>query len=465
MSEILLVNPPYIKKTSGLKKVISIQPPLGLAYLASSLEKNGLDVKILDANAELLTIEETANIIASSNAKYIGITAVTVTIPIVYNLSKAIKEKCSKKIIVGGPHVTFLPERTLKECNSIDIVVRGEGELTLVELIKSRNLEKIAGITYRGTDGKILSNTDRLLIENIDEIPFPAMHLLPIDKYRPNIYFNKGYKGRKYARIITSRGCPNRCVYCSSTHFWKKLRLRSPENVVSEIELLVKNYDIRHLDFLDDTMTLSRERVKRICTLMKERGLDINWTCYARVNNITEDMVSMMKESGCFGIAFGIESGNQEILNRIQKNITIEQIRKAIQITKNSGIKTMCDFMIGLPGDTTETINQTINFAIELNPDLAFFSITTPFPGTELFDEAMSKGWITEDYSWDEMTLHGLTKFRNESVDSKYLAETYSRALKKFYLRPQFISNSMKRIIQNPYEFKNYFMGAIYFKT
>lgn len=464
MSEILMVNPPYINKTTGLKKVVSIHPPLGLAYLAASLEKEGLAVQILDANAEFLTIEETANKIASNDAEYVGITAVTVTIQIVYSLSKAIKERCNKKIIVGGPHVTFLPERTLKECSAIDIIIRGEGENTIIELLKSKNLEKITGITYRSMDDKIISNPDRPLIENIDEIPFPARHLLPVDTYRPNIYFNKGYKGRKYARIITSRGCPNRCVFCSSAHFWKKLRLRSPENVISEIESLVTNYDIKHLDFLDDTMTLSRERIKKICTLMKERGLDIDWTCYARVNNITEDIISLMKESGCFGIAFGVESGNQEVLNRIQKNITLEQVRKAIKVTKNAGIKTMCDFMIGLPGDTVETIDQTINFAIELNPDLAFFSITTPFPGTALFNEAMSRGWINENYSWDEMTLHGMTKFRNEDINSKYLAEIYPKALKKFYLRPGYISNVFKRIILNPYEFKNYFMGARYLR-
>lgn len=459
---VLLVNPPYTEYVyTRVKKAVCFQPPLGLAYIAAMLERDGIEVQILDANAELLSIQETVSRVVKAQANLVGVTATTVVMPHVYQLCNEIKKKSDKTIIVGGPHVTFMPERTLEECKSINVIVRGEGELTMLELAASPNdLKKIKGITYR-TNGTILSNPSREVIANIDEIPFPARHLLPSNSYRPGAFFNvHGSQG--YTTLITARGCMKKCTFCSSSHFWGKLRLRSAENVVAELEELVNKYGIRQLEIVDDTFTLSAKRVNEICSMILGRNLDIEWVCFARVDTITEEMIETMKRAGCYGITFGIESGNQDILNRTKKKITLEQSRNAIKVAKRQGLLAMGDFMIGLPGDTVETVKQTIDFAIELNPDRALFCITTPFPGTALYNESVEKGWIEEGSDWGDFTLHTGTKFRNDNLSAEQIQELYAKAKRRFYLRPRYIVESLKRLVKNPRELKNYVYGALY---
>ncbi|UCG03435.1 MAG: cobalamin-dependent protein [Candidatus Heimdallarchaeota archaeon] len=458
--DIILINPPYNKELYKSKKSISVQPPVGLAYLASTLEKEGINVEILDANAEMLSIQDTADRAISSRARFVGITSVTTTIPLVYEISHKIKAESGITIVLGGPHVTFMAKRTLNECNAVDIIVRGEGEITLAEIIKHEDeLSKVDGITFR--DGKIIvENKERMPIQNIDEIPFPAYHLLPMELYQPGPFFNVGVSGRKFGRMIASRGCPNKCVFCSSSHFWGKFRMRSPDNIIEEIEHLIEIFGTKHIDFLDDTLTINKKRMERICDILIQKDIHIAWTCYSRVNTISDSLVRKMKRSGCFGISFGIESGNQRILDNINKNITIEQARKAMKIVKKHGIKVMCDFMIGLPGDDLNTVNQTIDFAVELSPDFAFFSITTPFPGTELYQKVLEKGLIESNYAWDAMNLHSSTIYRTEKLSTKELQELYSKAIKRFYYRPKFFAQALKRIIRNPKEIKGYASGG-----
>jgi len=353
-----------------------------------------------------------------------------------------------------------MPERTLKECKSIDIIVRGEGELTTVDLAKKNDLSTVKGITYRN-NGRIISNPDKGLIADIDKIPFPARHLLPMNLYRSSTFFNiHGSKG--HTTLITARGCPNKCVFCSSSHFWGKLRMRSPENIVAEIEEIITKYGIRQIDFVDDTFTLSKKRVNKICNMILERDLDIKWVCSSRVNTITEETVKTMKKAGCYGIVFGIESGNQDILNRINKNVTLDQSRNAVQLSKKEGLITVGDFMIGLPDDTLETVTQTINFAIKLNPDRALFSMTTPFPGTTLYNEYLEKGLFKDNLTWDEFSLHSGTKFRNENLTAQEIEKSYLKAKRRFYIRSAFIIKSLVKIIKNPYELRNYMYGGLY---
>ena len=460
--DILLVNPPYTEHVyTKVKKAVCFQPPLGLAYIAAMLERDGIDVNILDANAELLSMQETVNRLVQAQTNLVGITATTVVMPQVYQLCEEIKQKSDKMIILGGPHVTFMPERSLKECKSVDVIVRGEGELTMLELAETPNdLKKIKGITFRA-NGTIISNPNRDVIARIDEIPFPARHLLPLNSYRPGAFF-KVHGSQGYTTLITARGCVKKCTFCSSSHFWGRLRLRSAENVVTELEELVNKYGVRQLEIVDDTFTLSPKRVHEICSMILERNLSIKWVCFARVDTITEEMIETMKRAGCYGIVFGIESGNQDILNGIDKNITLEQSRNAIEITKNHGLLTMGDFMIGLPGDTLETVKQTIDFAIELDPDRALFCITTPFPGTALYNESLEKGWIEEGADWNDFTLHTGTKFRNDNLSAEEIEQLYSKAKRRFYLRPRYIFEALKRLARNPRELMNYVFGALY---
>jgi len=459
---ILLVNPAYLDKVYGTRGAPTLKPPLGLSYVAATLEQSGFKTEILDANAEFLSPEETAERIINSQAKYIGFTSVTSTIPLVCKVSSLVRARNGNSVIfVGGPHVTFAATETLKDCQAIDIVVRGEGERTASELVKKmeagEDIAGIKGITFR-KGGQIAENPDRELIEDIDDIPLPARHLLPIYLYSPSALDNLGFKGSKYATIITARGCPNKCVFCSSAAFWKRIRARTPENVVDELAKLVERYGVKHVEFLDDTLILSKERMERICHLILERNLHIKWSCYARINHVTAELVSLMKKSGCKFIQFGVESGNQEILDRVQKNITLEQVRIAAKIVRRAGIKLMCFFMIGLPGDTEETVRQTIEFAKELKPNFALFCITTPFPGTNLYEELRKTGQLKEGYIWQNIQPHEKTDFYTSTLSSKDLVRLYFKAHHRFYYRFGFFWQTLIWILRYPAELKNYFL-------
>ena len=281
----LLVNPPYSEFVyESRRKAASLDAPLSIAYIAAVLEREGFEVDILDANAFNLTIEKTAERVADSSADIVGITSTTTVMPVTYRLSREIKklwrenlqpsEYRGKKIVVGGPHVTFTDKQTLTECRSIDMIARGEGEVTMLELVKNEGDPKdVNGITYM-KGRRIIKNPDRKFIENLDSLPFPARHLLPMNLYRSGSPLSTGAEGTDYASMITTRGCPNRCIYCSSSHFWGiKVRFRTAENVVKEIEHLVEKYGTREIFFKDDTFTFSPVRTKEICDLIIELSL------------------------------------------------------------------------------------------------------------------------------------------------------------------------------------------------
>ncbi len=461
--KVLLVNPPYTEFVyKNRKNAAALDAPLSIAYIAAVLEKNKIKVDVLDANAYNLSVNQTAERIAKNKAKIVGITSSTTIMPVTYRLAKKIKrERKDIIIVVGGPHVTFMPAQTFKDCPEIDVIVRGEGEITMLELVKNNgDPERISGVSYK-KGGEIISNPDRKHIENLDSIPFPARHLLPMHLYRSGSPISAGEGGLNYASVITTRGCPNKCTYCSSSHFWgTKLRFRSPENVVDEIEHLVKKYGVKEIFFKDDTFTFSQTRTEKICDLIIKRDLKIKWACYARVNTITARLIKKMKDAGCFALDFGIESGNQKVLDRAKKNITLKQAESALKIAKLAGIMTYASFMIGLPGDTMETAKQTIDFAIKLNPDVAQFFITTPFPGTELYEEAIKKEWIAEIENWGELDI-SKGVFRNDKLTNKQIHVLVSNAYKRFYLRPFFIFQSLKRVLKNPKLIKRYFAGAL----
>jgi len=459
MPDILLINPPYLKKVYGKNRNFALHPPLGLAYVASWAQSNGITVEIIDANAEGLTLENTVSRVVARNPRLIGITAVTSTISLVYKLSSLIKKEVNASIILGGPHVTFMAEHTLKESRSIDIVVRGEGEKTLVDVYraieKCNGLRDIRGVTYRDNK-EIISTLDRDHFKDINHLR-PARQLLPLDKYRPGPLFDNGVSGRYYAKILSARGCPNKCTFCSSSHFWKKLRLRSPEDILSEIEELIRDYDIKRIDFVDDCFTIPVERLRRVCQGMIERGYNISWTCYSRVTSISEDIVEVMKESGCFGLQFGIEGGDQAILNNIRKNVTLREIENAVNIVNSFDIKCMGDFMIGLPGDSEETIKRTIRFAKRLNLDLAFFSITTPFPGTELFSQWLADAELPIGFNWDQLSLHQGGCYHTGNLDPVQVARMYKMAIERYYFSIPTIMHILSRILRHPDEITSYF--------
>ena len=304
---ILLINPYQRTKYP--------QPPLGLAMIAAVLMENGYEVKILDLPALGLFENSLPTIIHQEKPDVVGITAMTSTISSAVSTAKKVKETNSNiAVVLGGAHATILPEETLKNAPEVDIIVRGEGEQTTLELVKvleenPSSINQVLGVTYR-EGARIKSNPSRPLILDLDALPFPAFHLLPMGKYRLHPPF-----GRRspVMPIITSRGCPYRCIFCSKSVFGRKYRSNSPDYMINEIQLLVEKFGVKEIKFYDDAFTLDKKRVVSFCTQLKERGIGIPWTCETRVNLVDEELLRIMNNSGCYMIEYGVESGNQEV--------------------------------------------------------------------------------------------------------------------------------------------------------
>ena len=459
MEKVLLINPPYNLEVYKENKNFSVHPPVGLAYLASFLQKYGYEVEIIDANALNIHKEELINIIVNHSSRFIGFTSVTATVNLVSQICDKIKEKTDKVLILGGQHATFKDKEVLAACTSIDFIVRGEGEMSLLRLLNRLKINKTAkglmGITY-SKNNKVVSNPDRPPIKNINIIPFPAWELLPRSKYRLNGFLDIGLNGKQLAKLISTRGCHNKCTFCASAHFWGKPRFRNVDNIFKELVYLTQELNVRHIDFMDDCLTIPVSRFRDLCNRIIENNLNFKWSCYSRVQNINEELVQLMKKAGCFMVLLGIESGNQEIIDSIKKQITLEQVTKAVALFKKYNIDCLGFFMIGLPKDTKETVHETVNFARNLNLDFPFFSVTTPFPGTELYDWFMSSNYAPENIDWNQFSTHGDTIYRTESLSSKEIKQLYDYAIKKCYFNPTFIANLIINIIKNPLKFPRY---------
>lgn len=394
--KVLLIFPP----ADHIKEFMSERPPLGLAYIASYLEKEGHEVVILDLNVEDNPRERLYEEI--DKCDLIGISVLSVFYINTKELISAIRRRNKKvPIAVGGAHVTALVKETLEE-NEVDFAVFNEGELTFAELVKElgkkkRNFSKINGMAFK-KNGKVVVNPPRGPIMDLDKMPFPARHLLRMDRY-VNIFENQ-----RSTVIMTSRGCPYNCFYCSK-HNIRSWRPRSPNNVVDEIEDIYKTYGINVILFHDDLFTMDKKRTIAICKEILNRGLKIKWICESRVNTVDEESLRWMKKSGCISIHYGIESGDQGILDKIGKGITLEQVRKAMKLTRKVGIYTKAYMIIGFPWDTEKTINKTIDFAVELKPDEFQFTMLMPYPGTQCWEEAIKEGTIdAKNIDWNVFT-------------------------------------------------------------
>jgi len=477
MSDILLVQPPDPPNTQILrdhmgmfgilKRGISlikndVLPPLNLAYSASLLEKNGFDVNIIDASAMEYDYEKALKEIKKENPKFTVLNISGVSNDSDLDFSVRIKELVDTKVAVAGPHLMLMPENALKRKN-IDFVIFGEIEYTLLELSKNLdNFKKIKGIAYKKED-KIIKNPRRPFITNLDELPFPSYHLLPMKKYCYSI-LNK----QPFMTILTSRGCPYKCIYCPYPlgygDFW---RGRSVENVLEEMRLLKNDFKIKSLLFRDQIPTFDMERAEKIYDGMIKEGFDFEWRCETRVDKVSKPLMEKMKRSGCVGVHFGVESGDPVILKKIGKigNIDLNLIKKRFKETKEIGLPAVAYFMIGFPGETKETIENTFKFAEELKADDTWFNVPAPYPGTKMYVMAKKENWIlTEDwskYSGREVVMktNNLSaeeiKEMLEKAKSKYSKE--SQNLFKLFLN----FRSMKVAIRNPRSIMNYLIKKI----
>jgi len=447
--KISLVNPPPLKGVYRHQLYLSI----GLAYLAAVLEKNGHEVTVIDCPASEIDLIQLKIKLSSAEPKLIGITSMTPTIQSAIQSAYAAKETCPDALVVlGGPHATFMDEQVLSEEKSIDIVVRGEGEQTLLDLTQNvsnhKKLNKIEGITYRN-NGNIVRTSNRAYIQNLDELPRPAYKYFPLEKYR--LY------GRRILPIITSRGCPSQCSFCTTSRiFGKAFRARSPQNVVDELEWLRDVHGADAFSFYDDTFTLDKTRALKICEEMKNRKIGIPWDCQTRVSTVSKELLSKMREANCQQVFFGVESGCQKILDAVNKGTTVEQNKAAIKMAKKAGLFVAVSVMVGYPGETPEMLKQTIDLVRNTEPDDAYICVATPYPGTELRNLIEKMGWnISNDWKRYDTTapvfdnpnlsIEDVTKIRSSFYDSFYSPKYVLRHL----FKRNFYSQVMARTAMN----------------
>jgi anaerobic magnesium-protoporphyrin IX monomethyl ester cyclase len=435
--KVTLINPPYPPNVHSHPAFI----PLGIAYLGAVAEKEGYEVTVIDCQAEKLNFGAFRERIRRTPSDVVGVTATTLLYKSAMRLINIAKQEQPDAVtMLGGSHGTFWDENALDEYPSLDVVVRKEGEVTFVEVLSKleakEGLKGVLGVTFRGRDGKVVRNGDRPFIKDLDALPFPAHHLLPLEtlKRMGNVLFP----------LMTSRGCVYWCDFCSTVRmFGRGYRMRSAENVVDEMEMIHGKYGVRQFTFYDDAFSVDRRRVVKICEELRARRLDLVWDCGTRVDMVDRELMETMRAAGCLGVWLGVESGSEVILGAMNKGIKLAQTRRAYKIAHDVGLMTIANVVLGFPGETVETARETINFVKELNPDHVGFYVATPYPGTPMYEEVKRKGWlrVTDFDKYDT----AIPTFETPWLSMKQLAGIRYKAYQDFYLRLGYVLKMMRR--------------------
>ncbi len=426
----------------------NVVPPLGLLYIAAVLEKAGHAIQIFDADPEFQ--ESMIKEIKDFGPELIGLSFLTVAYERAFNLCKTLKKELPDvKFCAGGVHTTVKPQDTLKEMD-LDFIVVGEGELTMEDvcnrLDKKESINDAKGIMYR-ENGEVVENERRELIQDLDSIPFPARHLIDMAPYLKPPGIIRGYAEKNQTTIVTSRGCPFKCIYCGSHNiFGRRTRRRSVKNVVDEIAHLKKTLDIRGVYYCDDTFTLSSKWVKEYCKDLNSRDFEIKWGCQSRVDQTDRELMQTMKGSGLVQLDFGVESGSEKILKVLGKGGAgdrTSQIKQSFALCKELGIRTLATFIIGNPEETKADIDESFQVAKDIQADYTAFYFLTPYPGTDIYDMAIEKGWLDPNIPFSEIWAH-------RQPELPLMAITFG----KEELR------DIRKKLQNHFFKKNYLSGA-----
>ncbi len=453
-----------------------VHPPLGLGYLAAVLEKKGHQVSLFDGTLHNASLSDFSQAISKFKPSLIGISVLTRGHNQTRQIIKTIKSAPSQPadggrwkkppIVVGGTQVTAAPKIVLKDLGA-DFAIIGEGEITICQLAKAlekgqKSFSKIDGLAYKTPKGKIKITRPRKLIKNINKIPFPAWHLMPPKKYRIAPILEPA-KALPIAPVMTSRGCPYNCSFCASNVTWqRKIRLRSPKNVLKEIKMLKKKFGVKEIHFCDDNFTIDIKRAEKICTALIKQNINLPWQCPngVRIDRLTLPLLRKMKKAGCYALGLGIESGNQAILNKVNKQLDLRLVSQVLRKMKKAGIESYGFFILGLPGETEKTAQETINFALKQPFDRAWFNIFTPYPGSTAFKQWIKKrnfcriDWNKHDCSTAIMASKDLTPEKIEKLQKQ--------ALRKFYLRPKVFIKVISRL--GPKEITTFLMSRFFRK-
>jgi radical SAM superfamily enzyme YgiQ (UPF0313 family) len=419
--------------------------PLGLAYISSGLKKNGFDVKGVDFCVTDKPLEEIVSEIADYKPDLVGISVTTPYYKSALAIAGLIKSIHNTPVVFGGIHPSLLPGECIKN-KSVDFVITGEGEnsftaLALFLLKKRGRLEEIKGLYYK-KNGKVFSTGEPELTENLDDLPFPDMDIFAFKKYKQPLGHTDSFM-----TLMTSRGCPFNCTYCvNSTNalFGRRYRYHSVERVMSEIEHVLKKYRVKEIIFYDDNFSFNRERLIRICDEIIRRGLKFKWKCSSRVESLDHELLKKMRSAGCYLIAFGVESGSPEIIRSLRRNPDLKQIEGMFRLCRKAGIKTLAYFIIGFPEDSRETIKQTVDFAIRLNPAYVQFALMNPYPGTKIYEEYRDKKLFADDSGYYcYVGENANTPVRTVYMTREELLSEYKSAIRRFYFRPRYIAQTL----------------------
>lgn len=452
-SKVVLATPPHTSEAEMTR--LGPLLPLGLAYVAATLEKSDIDVQVVDSTLMKYDVEETKEAILKLNPTIVGLTSYTSTIPSIYRLAQALKKESKDLIIiVGGPHVSALPSRTLEECTALNMTIVGEGEyafrdavLTLEKKGIDPELTNVPGVVFQHNK-KIYGNLEPAFIENLNCLPFPARHLFDLGRY---MEYSRKYSDAKktpVGSILTSRGCPGQCVFCCKIGSGgTRFRVRSPDNVVDELRQL-KEYGFREVQIQDDTFTFNRERVIDICKRIKEEGINLNFSLPngIRVDRADEDLLSTMYDAGFYSVHFGIETGDDEVLKTIKKGTTVMQGKMAVHTAKKVGYFVGLYVIVGLPGSTIKSEEKTLQLVKEMDPDFLGVGMCIPYPGTPLWNAVEDS---LKDIPWEAFTHAAIDKpiYVPEGMTSEHVKYYRLKILNEFYRRPQFW---IKRFFNHP---------------
>lgn len=431
--KILLIRPDrldiHLDTRNHTKRLGDLHQPIGLLYLAAMLEKEQAEVKICDEVAD----DNSREIIDKFVPDVVGITVTSPLMPRASQIAAYAKQK-GCKVLLGGPHVSALPIESLKESKA-DAVAVGEGEYTIRELCSGESWNNIKGIAY-WRDSEPVLNQLREQLTDLDELPFPARHLVDFQKYKGDIEFGFPLKsGDTMLRVLSARGCPFYCTNCCSHKvFGRKHRLRNPGKIITEIEEAIQKWNIKTFTFIDDDFTLNRDHLQQICQLLIAKKLEIKWSCYARVGTSLESL-QLMKQAGCRLVAYGVESGSPEVLKRLNKQIGLAEIINTFKNARQAKIRTKAFFIIGLPGEDETEFKKSLSLASKLKPDFLWASIFMPLPGSQIYNdmggyEKVKVNWGTDSFFHSENKL--LEKRHKQFLTTYYFSLRYLKTFLKF---------------------------------
>ncbi|HNP89176.1 MAG: Ribosomal protein S12 methylthiotransferase RimO [Microgenomates group bacterium ADurb.Bin219] len=439
--KVVLVQPNYKVKADA--EIWTTNPPLGLLYLAAVLEKNKIPVKIIDANVENLSWRKAVSLIKKEKPDFVGFSIMTPAADWSAKVAKNLNSPIIK--IAGGPHASALPKEIL--FSGYDLCIIGEGEETLLEIVQGKDRSIIKGIAYR-KGRKVIINLPRTPL-NPNKLPLPARHLI-VKGGTDKPYLSAGTRYYPWAQILTSRGCPYNCYFCNKNIFGYQFRPRTPANVLREIDFLVKNYRVREIDFYDDSFNFDIKRAEKIMDLIIKRKykLYLRFSNGIRADKVTGRLLRKMKKAGTDYIAYGIESGDERVLSMIPKAESLDQIRKAVKLTNKIGIPVTGFFILGLLGDTRESMQRTIDFAKSLPFDRIILNIAAPFPGTRMWRLIKEKKGKILIKKWQDFyNTSGKMVFTFPGMASPVeVEEMYRRAHRDFYFRPQYLLKNLPRL-------------------